>query len=69
MILMPAHFVKAYLSNGIIFDNESIENQNQAKKVQDKCSQLLEALTKNLNKFRDIKASLLGSLVIYCARK
>mmetsp|Transcript_8214 Transcript_8214/g.6123 ORF Transcript_8214/g.6123 Transcript_8214/m.6123 type:complete len:90 (-) Transcript_8214:199-468(-) len=47
MILIPSHFLRAFLANGIVFDNEQEENTNLSKKVQEQCHALMELAVKN----------------------
>ncbi len=36
MILIPAHFVKVYLANGVVFENENGGTSAMSKKLADK---------------------------------
>lgn len=37
MMLMPSHFVKNMLSNGVLFENESGVNADMAKRIANRC--------------------------------
>jgi hypothetical protein len=69
MILIPTHFVMSLLANGIVFENEVNATPEVAKKVSDKALSVLELLVKNMNLFINQRASLLGTAIIYTARK
>mmetsp|Transcript_33423 Transcript_33423/g.32475 ORF Transcript_33423/g.32475 Transcript_33423/m.32475 type:complete len:149 (+) Transcript_33423:383-829(+) len=69
MILIPSHFVKVFLANGVVFDNETQSNISLSKRVQDQCQVILETVVKNQTHFYNKAPSLMGSLVIYCSRK
>ena len=68
-MLLPIHFVKTLLSNGVIFENESGASPDMARRIATKCQLLSEALAKDYPQFRDKKPSELGSAIVYAARK
>ena len=71
MIVIPSQIVRLLLTNGIIFENEIfvVTHLEMAKKVSNKCNQLLDILMKDLHLYRNNKPSILASAIVYSARK
>jgi hypothetical protein len=69
MFLLPIHFVKMLLANGVIFDNEHSASVEIARKITDKTNQLLDFIVKESTHFRNKRPSEIGASIIYCARK
>lgn len=72
MIITPYQFVRMLLANGILFENEDIPSSQKidiAKRISQRANTILETLPKELHLFRDKRASIIGSAIVFIARK
>lgn len=72
MIVTPTLIVNLLVANGVLFDNEEIQEGRKkeiAKEINDKIATNLETLVRSLISFRDTRSSQLAAAVVYQSRK
>ena len=83
MIVSPTSVMRSLLANGVLFDSEDsqaiklIKNNEQlsptyielARRISDRCLQLLEMVVKEMTVFRDIKPSKIANAIVFISRQ